>query len=455
MAQQSEKELINDLTTGSTGRKLLFMALPLMASNLLQIVYHLVDMAVIGNVVGSVGQSAVSVSTDIITLSTTLCMGFSYAGQVLVAQRIGRGDRETLTKTIGNFLLIMLCGALLVTALGLCFSPWLLRLMNTPAEALADALAYTRTCFCGMLFVFGYNAISGVLRGMGETKLPMLFIAIASVTNVVLDLLFVAALGMGTFGAALATVIGQLLAFAACVIFALKNAERLYFSFRLSSFCLDYASACAIIKLGVPMSLQSAAVSMSKMFVNSFIYDYGVIAAAVTGMGDQIGQSAYIVTEAIKSSTASAVGQNFGAGKLDRISRTVGTAFVINIAFAVLLSAAMVTLQKPIYMLFNSEEAFLEMALTFTPMVVLRFIGYALRSPFLGLINGLGRSGMSLIIGLLDAVVARVAISLMMVVTLDLGIVGFWYGSVLSGFVPVIIGVVFWLTGAWKRSKPA
>ncbi|MCD7791840.1 MAG: MATE family efflux transporter [Oscillospiraceae bacterium] len=455
MAQQSEKELINDLTTGSTGRKLLFMALPLMASNLLQIVYHLVDMAVIGNVVGSVGQSAVSVSTDIITLSTTLCMGFSYAGQVLVAQRIGRGDREALTKTIGNFLLIILCGALLVTALGLCFSPWLLRLMNTPAEALADALAYTRTCFCGMLFVFGYNAISGVLRGMGETKLPMLFIAIASVTNVVLDLLFVAALGMGTFGAALATVIGQLLAFAACVIFALKNAERLHFSFRLSSFRPDYASACAIIKLGVPMSLQSAAVSMSKMFVNSFIYDYGVIAAAVTGMGDQIGQSAYIVTEAIKSSTASAVGQNFGAGKLDRISRTVGTAFVINIAFAVLLSAVMVALQKPIYMLFNSEEAFLEMALTFTPMVVLRFIGYALRSPFLGLINGLGRSGMSLIIGLLDAVVARVAISLLLGVTLDMGIVGFWYGSVLSGFVPVIIGAVFWLTGAWKRSKPA
>lgn len=194
---------------------------------------------------------------------------------------------------------------------------------------------------------------------------------------------------------------------------------------------------------------------MSKMFVNSFIYDYGVIAAAVTGMGDQIGQSAYIVTEAIKSSTASAVGQNFGAGKLDRISRTVGTAFVINIAFAVLLSAAMVTLQKPIYMLFNSEEAFLEMALTFTPMVVLRFIGYALRSPFLGLINGLGRSGMSLIIGLLDAVVARVAISLLLGVTLDMGIVGFWYGSILSGFVPVIIGAVFWLTGAWKRSKPA
>lgn len=445
--------MTKDFTVGSIPKGMFVLSLPLMFANLLQIFYNLVDMAVVGRFIGTSGLAAVTVGGDITTLFTTLCIGFSNAGQVLVAQQLGKGDTKPLAKIIGSFLTVIFTCAIAVTIFSFLETDWILGLMNMPEEGFSDAREYVLVCSAGMIFVFGYNAFAGILRGMGQTKLPLIFIIISSVTNIVLDFAFVSGMNMGTFGAALATVIGQSFSFFACLIFLYGNRERFYFDFRLKSFYPDAATVKALLKLGIPLAFQSGAVSMSKMFVNSFINSYGAVAASVSGMGNKLTQSVTVISEAMKTSTSTIVGQNYGAGKTERIKKTVYVAFSFSMTFAIILTIIIIVFPTNIYSLFNRETEFMALALTYTPIAVLRFLTTGLRAPLLGLISGMSRSALSLLIGLLDAIVARTVISVFLGITLGYGIIGFWYGSVLSGIVPVVIGGVFFFAGSWRRNE--
>lgn len=214
-----------DLTVGSIPQKLLLFSAPLMLSNLLQIVYNLVDMAVVGRFVGSAGLSAVVNGGDVVTLATTLCMGFAAAGQILIAQYVGQKKPERVSRTIGTLFTFMTLLALAMTAAGLLLSDWLLSVIRVPPEAVVQAKDYTVVCFCGMCFIFGYNEVSAILRGMGDSRHPMIFVAVAALTNLLLDLLFVAGFGWNVRGAAFATVIGQGLSF---IFYGLANAVTRY-----------------------------------------------------------------------------------------------------------------------------------------------------------------------------------------------------------------------------------
>ena len=185
----AQGRLGSDLTEGSVSRGLIRFAIPFMLSNGLQAVYSMVDMLVVGRVVGSAGLSAVSISSMLVMLMTTLCMGFSTGGQVVIAQLIGLGARDRLNRTIGTLFTAVIGFAVLMTAVGLTLSRPLLHLLNTPEESLAEAADYMRICSGCIVFTYGYNMVSAVLRGMGDSKNPLLFIAIASAVNVALDLL--------------------------------------------------------------------------------------------------------------------------------------------------------------------------------------------------------------------------------------------------------------------------
>ena len=204
----SRKSMIRDYTEGPVTRQLLTFAWPFMLSNLLTTAYNLVDMVVVGQFVGAEGLSAVAIGADIVHLATFIAMGFCNAGQVLISQYVGLKDRDSVTKIVGTMFTFILGLSLVVTAVGLAGIDTWMRLLNVPPEALADCRKYTLMCTAGMIFLFGYMMISAILRGMGDSRRPMVFIAIASVLNVLLDLLLVG-LGMGPLGAAVATVAAQ------------------------------------------------------------------------------------------------------------------------------------------------------------------------------------------------------------------------------------------------------
>lgn len=453
MEKTQSNTLIRDLTEGSVTKLLLIFAFPVMLSNLLQTVYNMVDMIVIGQFVGSSGLAAVSIGGDVTHLLLFLVMGVSNAGQVILSQYIGAGNQAKIKGTIGTMFTMTFGLAVVVTVICFVGIDWILTLLNTPVESYQYAREYSVTCILGMVFIYGYNLVSAILRGMGDSKHPFWFIAVATVTNLILDLVFVAGLQMGPFGAALATVIGQGVSFVWAMAYLYRHREAFGFDFRLRSFKPDGAVVPKIIKLGLPMCLQSAAISISMLYVNAYINSYGVVATAVTGIGNKLGAITSVITNALSAAGSSMVGQNIGAEKFGRVPKIIGVSILIDLVFALILSFLTVCFPGAIFGMFNSDPEVLEMAMTYIPVAVLLYIGFAMRSPFFALINGSGNAKLNLCVGLLDGVICRIGLAVLLGITFDLGIMGFWLGNAFAGYVPFLIGLVFFLSGKWKTSK--
>ena len=451
MASKSSDTLIRDLTQGSVTRLLLIFAFPLLCSNLLQTVYNMVDMIVIGQFVGREGLSAVSIGGDVLHFLTFLVMGFSNAGQVILSQYIGAGNRDRIRGTIGTMFTVTFISAVGLTIVCYLGLDAFLHSMNTPAECFDYARQYGLTCVLGLVFIYGYNLVSAILRGMGDSKHPFIFIAVATVVNLVLDLVFVAGLGMGPFGAALATVIGQGVSFLWAIFYLYRHKESFGFDFKPASFKPDPEVLPKLIRLGLPMILQSAAINFSMLFVNSYINSYGVVASAVTGVGNKLGSITAVVTNALSTAGSSMVGQNLGAEKYHRVPKIIGVSMVIDLAFAALLSFLTICFPRTIFGLFNSDPQVLDMSMTYIPVAVLLYVGFAMRSPFFALINGSGNAKLNLIVGLLDGVICRVGLAMLMGLVMGMGIMGFWLGNAFAGYMPFLIGGVYFLTGKWKR----
>ena len=446
-----EKKIIRDLTVGSVPKTLLSFSTPLFLSGLLQMVYNMVDMVVVGRFVGTLGLSAVAIGGEVLQMITFIAMGFSNAGQILISRYVGEEDHDRVGRMVGTLFTLLLSLAVVITIAFLFTYQGILRWLNTPADIWEFTRQYAVTCVIGTIFIYGYNLVSAILRGMGDSRHPFQFIAIASILNIVLDILFVGPLKTGPFGAALATVIGQAVSFLFALRLLYRNREQIRFDFHPSHFRMHKDTTKPLISLGIPMVIQSAAVTFSMLFVNSYINAYGTVAVAVTGVARKLEGMIGVVSQAISSAGGAMVSQALGAGKIRRVPKIVFTAlWVVAIPASIL---ALVIFFKPewLFGLFSDDPAVLAMALTYVPVALVQFLGATLRPANFSLINGSGNSKLNLTVALLDGIAARIGLALLLGVTLGWGIVGFWYGNALAGLVPFFIGGTYLLSGKWKN----
>ena len=453
MKNTNNKELINDFTTGNVTGRLIKFASPLFLGNMLQVVYNMVDMMIVGNVIGKAGLSAVSIGGDLNNLLTFIAMGFTNAGTIIISQYIGAGQRRNVGRFIGTFTLSLTFFALVMTVISALLHENILTWMNTPPEAYGEAKAYCLTCILGLIFIYGYNAVAGVLRGMGDSRHPFIFIAIAAVLNIVLDCVFVIGLKTGAFGAALATVISQGFSFIAAVVFLARNRARLGFEMDRRCFVIDKGMLGTMVKLGVPMALKSTSVAFSKMFVNSYINAFGVTVSAVTGVGSKLNHMIAQCSNAFNTAGAAMVGQNIGAEKYDRVPRILISDFCIMAVVGAVCSAALVLFPNEISGLFTKDPDVLKVCMEFIPVAIVIFIGSAFRAPSNALSNGTGNFVVNFAIAILDAIVIRIGLALLLGVYFNMGYLGFWFGDAFAGFTPFVIGSVFYLSGKWKTNK--
>ncbi len=451
----NKESMINDLTEGSVARTLLTFSIPFMFSNILQTAYNVADMVIVGQYVGSTGLSAVSVGGDIMHFFMFLGMGLTMAGQIMIAQYVGQRNVEYIKKTIGTLFTFISLIALFISLVGIIFDNLLLSAMNVPPEAYAQAKEYSIVCFIGMIFMFGYNLVSSILRGMGDSKRPFVFIAVAACLNILFDLILVAGLGMGPKGAAIATIAAQAISCASSIIYLYKKRNAFGFDFKLKSFAIDGKVLKALLRLGIPLALQRSAIMLSKLFVSSSINVYGVTASAVNGVGGKIRQVSGLVTVSLGAAGTSMIGQNFGAGKKDRIKKIIYVSLGYGLVFVTVLSVFMMIFPEQIFGLFNSDPGVLELSHSYAIIAVMGFFASALRSPFMALINGLGNTKLAMVLGLLDGVIARVGLAMLLGIVMKLGIQGFWYGDALAGFIPFVIGGIYYWSGMWKRRRLA
>ncbi|MBR6573940.1 MAG: MATE family efflux transporter [Clostridia bacterium] len=450
----AKEKLIRDFTSGSVPKQLLRFATPLLLANLLQVVYNMADMVIVGQVMGSVGLSAVSVGGDVSSFLTFVAMGFSSAGQIIISQYIGAGQREKVGSFVGTmFTFLMACAAVL-SVICLIFREGILGLMNTPAASWDEALAYSTVCIAGLVFIYGYNMVSAVLRGMGDSKHPFVFITLAAVMNIGLDIVLVWGLRMGAMGAAIATVFSQGFSFVCCVVFLWRNRHRLDFAISLSDFLhpkMEYLSS--LTKLGVPMAIKSASIHFSKLFVNSWINSYGVAVSAMAGIVNKLSSVSNLISNSVNAAGASMVGQNVGAQKYERVPRIMLTCFSFALCSSTLLSVAVLLFPEVVFGLFTDEAAVMAIAMEFKPVAVLLFLGSACRAPMNALINGSGNHKVNFATAILDGLVMRIGLGVLLGLVLHMEYIGFWLGDALAGFTPLWIGLVYYFSGSWKTRK--
>ncbi len=448
---EKENKIIRDLTVGSVPGTLLRFSLPLLLSGLLQMVYNMVDMMVVGHFVGTEGLSAVSIGGEMLQLITFVAMGFSNAGQILISRYVGEQRRDLIGEMVGTLFTLLMSLAAVIMALFLLSYQGILRWLNTPAEIWEYTRQYSIVCVLGTLFIYGYNLVSAIMRGMGDSRHPFLFIAIASVVNVVLDLLFVGPMGMGPLGAALATVIGQAVSFLFALRLLYKKREDIYFAFQPKHFRIGKQVIRPLMSLGIPMVIQSAAITFSMLFVNSFINAYGTVAVAVTGVARKLEGMIGVVSQAVSSAGGAMISQALGAGKIRRVPKVVYTAlWTVAIPASVF---ALITWLRPewVFGIFSDDPAVLAMAAVYVPIALVQYLGATLRPASFALINGSGNSLLNLMVALLDGIAARIGLALLFGLALGWGIMGFWYGNAFAGLVPFCIGSVYLVSGAWKK----
>ena len=442
---------IRDFTTGSVPRQLISFATPLFLSSLLQIVYNMVDMIIVGQKLGKVGLSAVSVGGDVSGFLTFIAMGFSSAGQVLISQYLGSGQKEKISRFIGTMFNFLMGCAVAVSVICMILRTPILKVMNTPAEAFSEAMNYSTVCIAGLVFIYGYNIMSAVLRGMGDSIRPFIFIGIAAVLNVIMDIAFVLFAGMGSMGAALATVLSQAFSFISCIIYVFRNKKRYDLTLSHEELTgVDRRMLSSLIRLGFPMAIKFASVMTSKLFVNAFVNSYGVAVCAFSGIAHKLGSITNMFSNSFNTAGSSMVGQNIGAGCYKRVGKIMKSIFSITVSIDLALSLMIILIPEKIFGLFTTDPEVISIGLKYVPIAVLMFMSSAARSGMNALINGSGNYKVNFATAILDGIVNRIGLALLFGLALGMKHYGFWLGDALAGFTPFFIGIVFYFSGKWK-----
>ncbi len=446
--------MIRDFTSGPVLGSLLRFSLPFMLSNAMQVLYSLVDMFIVNLYLGSRGVAAVSIASQLFVFLTMLCLGFSSGGQVLIAQLIGRGgDPVKLNRTIGTlFSTVTLAGAG-ITVLGLVTADPVLRLLATPAEVMDDARDYTLVCSAGILFAYGYNMVSAVLRGMGDSRHPFIFILIASILNIVLDWLFIAIFHWGVFGAGLATILSQGIAFFYALIFLMRHRAAFGFDFRWRSFRIAPEILRTLTWLGVPFAIRFAAIHVSMLFVNALVNGLGYQAAAVFGIGVRLDDFVAKVSQGIMLAGATMIGQNFSAGKTDRIARIMHASWFISSVMYMIYLLLLWLFPYHLYGCFTDDPEVLKLVPVFIMAIIWHYPAHVIMRGTNALIHGIGHAWLGLAIAAFDGFVVRLILSWLFGITFDLGFFGFILGYALATWATALPGLIYYLWCPWQRRR--
>ena len=442
-----------DFTQGNIARQLFFFAIPFMASNALQVLYSTIDMIIVGEFVGTPGLSAVSQSSQIVNFATMVCLGFSNAGQVLLAQALGAKKKKEMNDIIGTLFSFIAAIALIFTCAMVCAQSWILDTMKIPAESYDMARDYLVICSAGLIFTAGYNMISAVLRGMGDAKRPFLFIGIASAVNLVLDIIFTGLLGWGVAGAAWATIIGQAASFIFSLFYLFRKKDLFGFDFKVQSFAPKFKYVGMIAALGTPMAIQSGCINLSMLVVNAMINDIGVVASATFGVGVRIDDIVNKISQGIQYAAVPMVSQNIGAAKQDRAKKVVHIAWIYSVALTVFFMVLYITLGKQLFMIFSDDVLVHNMSGEFIRAILWMFPAFSIMRGSGAFIQGIGNAKLSMVLALLDGVVLRIGLSWLFGIFFGWGFFGFVLGYGLAPYGYAIPSMIYFLAGKWQKRK--
>ncbi len=394
-----------DMTAGSIPRLLITFAIPLLIGNLFQQLYNTVDSIVVGNYVGKEALAAVGCTGPVINALVSVFIGLSTGSTVVIAQYFGAKDARKLSEAVHTTILLTLATCVLLTVVGVLATPAMLRMMQTPEDVFAQAAEYLRIFFCGITGVHLYNSCAAILRAVGDSTRPLYLLIFCTMTNTVLDVLFTGFLGMGIAGAAWATVISQFLS--AILVMRLLLRTDADYKVELSKLRIDLPILRKICLIGIPSAVQMGITSLSNVFVQSYVNRFASTILAGWTAYNRVDSFAMLPMMSLSTSITTFIGQNLGAGNLDRAKKAVRIGVVMGLVTMTVLLTPLMLFAPQLTRLFNSDAEVIRYGSWFIRVISPFYLAFAINQVYLGALRGAGNTRSSMIICLSSFVVFR------------------------------------------------
>ena len=442
------------LTSGSVFRNILFFSLPYLLSYFLQTLYGMADLFIIGQFDGVAATTAVSIGSQVMHMLTVMIVGLAMGSTVFIAQAVGAEERTKISAGIGNTVTLFLALSVVLTGVLLLLVRPITALLSTPEEAVEGAVRYLTICFIGIPFITAYNILSSILRGMGDSKSPMLFIAVACAVNIALDYLFMGAMKLGPAGAALGTTLSQAVSvvLALLVLRAQKNGIRLH----RSDFKPQRAVTGKILNVGVPVAVQDGFIQVSFLIITILANRRGLTDAAAVGIVEKIISFLFLVPSSMLSTVSALGAQNIGAGKPERAISTLKYSAALSAGICFVIAVVVQFIAEPVVSLFTADRAVWAAGGQYLRGYVWDCFFAGVQFSFSGYFCACGKSGLSFLHNFLSILLVRIPGAYLTSTRFPATLYPMGLASAAGSLFSIVVCVIafLWLQRRGKKASP-
>lgn len=440
-----------NFTKGNILTSLVRFALPVLAALFLQTMYGAVDMLVVGRFATAADVSAVSTGSWLMQLITSFVVGIAMGTTVLLGRRLGEGKPEEAGKIIGSsIVLFAIIGVVITFFMELCAVP-VAQIMRTPIEAFDATVLYVRICSAGSVFIVAYNVLGSIFRGIGDSRMPLVTVAIACVFNIAGDFLLVGVFGMATAGAAIATVLAQALSVIISVLIIRR--QKLPFTFRRTDIVFDRKRMGSVFRLGLPIAFQDLLVSISFLAITAIVNSLGVIPSAGVGVAEKLCGFIMLVPSAFNQSMSAFVAQNMGAGRMDRAKRALLCGIGMSLMVGVFMAWLSFFHGDLLAGLFARDEAVIAAAADYLKAYAIDCLLVSVMFCMIGYFNGCGKTLFVMLQGIAGAFGVRIPVSLLMSRIKPVSLFKVGLATPCSSVVQIILCVGYFLLLSRRKPK--
>lgn len=438
---------VRDMTKGSAAKHIFLFSMPLLAGNILQQMYNMVDSWTVGNFSGDTALAAVGIAFPVVFLFVSLFIGLSIGSTVVIAQFYGAGDEEQVRAAVDTTYAAFLIVAIPISLAAFFLTDPILHILQVEAAAFPEAKLYLQMVSLGLVGSIGYNTNAGILQGLGNSKTPLLFLFIAMLINIVLDLLFVAVFRWGVAGVAAATIIAEWFSW----IFGIFYINRKYsmFRLRLRGLHMDRGLLRRIVRIGLPAGIQNGLIAVAIMALMAKVNTFGTDFTAGYNVGNKIDCFAFLPVQSFANAVTTYVGQNVGAGKMDRVRTGTRVTLLMSIAWCAVAAALLVPLAQPVMLLFSKTPAVVDAGVLYLWWVMPFYPLFAIQFVLNNAMRGAGDAVFPMVSSLISVVVIRVVLCYVLADTCGSQYMFACYA--LAWLAGVLLSGGYFLTGRWKR----
>ncbi len=435
-----------DMTTGSPTMRIFIFALPLLAGSALQQLYNMVDSIVVGRFVSSTALAGVGVSFPVVFMLSSMFTGLGMGAMVIVSQYFGAKEQENLTRTVDTVYTALIVGGIPLSILGVLLTKPIIGLLSVPADMQDETFIYMAIVMGGLIGSLGYNLNAGLLQGIGNSKVPLLFLAIACLLNIGLDLFLVLVIPLGVAGVAIATIVAQAFSWVFGILYINRKFPELHI--RPFSFRFDKRIFKEIIRLGLPTGIQMSLFSIATMLLTRLVNSYGSDYAAGFGAANKLDTFAFLPIQSITTAATSFTGQNIGAGRLRRVDEGTKSSLLMCVGLA--LAGLLVIPAGPYLMrMFTDSPAVIDAGMAFLNRIMPCYTLLAVHFTLNAVIRGAGESIVPMITAILSSAVLRIPAAYWLAANTGRDNLNWSYGIGWAG--ALLITIPYFLSGKWKN----